>query len=274
MKFLSISFCFLMMSCATKAPYELGAKFSKVEIDQKSYVKPEFYYSKFKAPMASRSIASMEENELTNKEAYFLGMWRQKIKMEKVLGLTQKSKNYCPAFHNHLLKYEKELGATSQRYSLGKDWMKLASKEHVVANPVLALPVDSKRDLFTFIHEESFVDTDTVKEAFENYYKITKNELKELCETGASEGYFVFANYAKYYSTDNSFNRSEQALQALLKVTPVTNFYLLDSIKVGGVSGPDYFESQMLKKLKAGWFGHYVDDLNQVSKNKVSYIKE
>ncbi|MBC77470.1 MAG: hypothetical protein CME64_15815 [Halobacteriovoraceae bacterium] len=273
MKSVSLLFCLVLASCASKAPNMLESKFKRVVFEQDSYEKPQFFYAELSNIRASRSIASVAENSLSNKEAYFLGMYKQKIKMEKVLGLSQSNKNYCPAFHNHLLNYKKKLKAASESFSLSKDWKSLADSAQVLSNPMLALPVDSETDLLTYIREESYVDTETVRETFENYYKITKKEVKDLCETGASEGYFVFRNYSKYYSSDRSFNRSEDALKALLKVTPVTNYYLLDSIKVGGASGPDYFERQMFNKLNAQWFKGYVDRLKQPNKN-ISYIKD
>jgi len=273
MKFVPLFFCLFLASCATKSPNLLNVKYKRVKLEQESYEKPQFFYAELSETRRSRSIASVSEDSLNDKEAYFLGMYKQKLKMEKILGIAQSNKNYCPAFHNHLLTYGKQLHKDSQKFSLVKDWKALAASSQVLSNPMLALPVNGEKDLYTYIKEESFVDAETVQETFRNYYKITKNEIRDLCETGSSEGYFVFRNYSQYYSTDNSFNQTEKALAALLKVTPVTNYYLLDSIKIGGTKGPDYFETQMFKKLNAQWFRGYVDRLKHSSKN-ISYIKE
>ena len=264
--------CAFGASCAGTSVKEMAdSRYKRMERGEGNADKPAFFYVSYK-PTTGRAPASAVEAKETKsspKEAYFLGLWEQKNKMEAMLG--KPSQTICPAFHQTLLDRKKELSQNGD-YSLEQDWSSLVKGEKVLSNPVLALPTESGLDLYTAIKSEEHFEKEWVVEAFEGFYQRTASEVEELCQTGSSEGYFVFANMVRYYSTDRGFMRSEKALKALLKLSPVANAYVLQSLRKdrrpASVKGLGPLESQVLNHLKVSWFQQYLDTLYEVEENE------
>lgn len=272
--FLPFILCALAVSCSS-ANLASNSKYKRVEIAQKDYVRPAFFYTDFKRDVAaSRGPASVDPVEKDSKEVYFLGLWQQKIQMEKLLSISPKA-GACPAFHHTLLQSESKLKASARSHTLKKDWKGVVSKEQLVSNPVLALPVDEDRDVYSLYkseyRSEEDLDQEVVQEAFSKFYGQTRDEVRELCETGASDGYFVYANMVEYYSKNETFMLSQKGLQALLKLAPIANYYVLQSLRADRYSaGPAFFEGQVLRDLNALWFQHYLYQVNRADEHKLS----
>lgn len=266
--------CALGASCAgTNVKEVADSRYKRMDRGEGDTDKPAFFYVSYK-PTAGRAPASVaqevaQETKSSPKEAYFLGLWEQKNKMEAMLA--KPSQTICPAFHQTLLDRKNELSQHAD-YSLEQDWSSLVKGEKVLSNPVLALQTESGLDLYTAIKSEERFEKEWVVEAFEGFYQRTASEVEELCQTGSSEGYFVFANMVRYYSTDRGFMRSEKALKALLKLSPVANAYVLQSLRKdrrpASVKGLEPLESQVLNHLKVSWFQQYLDTLYEVEENE------
>lgn len=236
---------------------------------------PSFFYTDYKPSRASRSIASVESSDIGEKEAYFLGLWEQKKEMEKLLsseveGFAQKisqQKDICPAFHHTLLSAKKQLKFNPQ-HSPQKNWLgehwnsqsweRIFNERSFVANPVLALETENGADIYSLYNENGNVEREDVHEAFHMFYQQTQEEIKQLCDTGSSDDFYVFTNMVKFYSGQDFF-ASGQALEALLKLTPVSNYYVLQSLRSPkNYKAHGFYEKHLLKKLNALWFNHYL----------------
>lgn len=230
---------------------------------------PSFFYTQFRPSLgSSRAPASVATpSELSNKETYFLGMWEQKIKMEKILG--KSSRSICPAFHNLLISAQNDISEKDfdSSSALKKDWQEALRSGDIISNPVLTLPVDGGSDVYTMYRNGESVEQDSITRAFEGFYKNTQREVQELCDTGTSPGYYVFENMVNFYSKDKSFMSGPKVVSSLLKVEPVANFYVLKTILK---SAPGKYESMALHKLNAKWFDGYIEKASRNTGRSVS----
>lgn len=267
--FLGLAFV-ITFGCATSSDALKSIKGTRISSHTND--QPNFYYLKYRPQMASRAPASFEQEKFSNKEVYFLGLWQQKKKMENLLGKV--SNNVCPAFHNLLLETEDDRSIQSSNISLNRNWNKIFESQNPIANPVMVLRSSGGDDLISVYRSNGSIQSDEVVEALEEFYENSQSEVEQLCDTGSSEGYYVFQNMVEYYSNP-SFMKSEKALKALLKITPVANYYVLKSLaSSNGFVKADKFESLALKKLNASWFNNYLEKAYSSENRKVSSVSK
>lgn len=239
----------------------------RVEIEQDNYTRPQFYVEEFKFSKNSREIASasVPEEHLSNRQLYFLSFYKQYLTLGKLLNEKQMITS-CPSFHNVMVNYQDELKAQVEDYTTEIDLSLVKKNERFVSYfPVLALPYTAKSDLYSYLVNEKWEDTDEhLLTALKNYYEIEKNELSTLCDTGVSPGYYVYENLVSYFKGDDSFHRTQDGLKALLKVPVIANMLILDNLK--SQSYPKFkaqsrFEAWLMSRSNLAWFGEYRNSL-------------
>lgn len=247
----------MVFGCSqTVEQYEFGGH-KRVSYLDKNEKRPKFYFKP--QNNVKRAPANIENNEsefevtTSLRSVYFKALWNQKKDFEKILGM--KGDNFCPQFHHQVLGMKKQ---HSKFYNLKEMTKKVNTHRNPVSYPVLALPYDSS-DLYSYQQNNKKISEDDLREAFEDFYKLTKHEVKSLCETGVSDGYFMTKNLADYYISDNQFKKSENYIEAMLKTPFVANMYVLKSFKKSKIDLND--TPEVLQHLNAHWLVSYFDKM-------------
>ncbi len=266
-RILTISTLTLLASCGS---YQLSSidGVERVKINQDSYSKPQFYVKKFKPTKASRSIASVDTGlSLSNKKAYFLSLYKQYEQFNQITNVEDKI-NSCPQFHNDLLTYESDLsGENISKINLDFSEV-LIDKTAVTSYPVLSLPYEGT-DLYSYIqHNKAWSQSKQIAlSALKSYTKGIKREIETMCEFGNSNDYYIYENMISYYRNNQDFIYSYQALPSVLKVSPVANIFLLESLKTTPQS-ISVFESKLMTQMNIPWFKNYLYEVSLIRNNK------
>lgn len=281
--FLNLCLVFSVIGCSSLVEIDSPelANIERVDIDQESYEKPQFYLDDFKFSQNSRSIASAHPidrvetmNKLSNRELYFLTYYKQYKTIGKILNI-ENEMNSCPSFHNVMLSNKKEIGRINNIYSTDLDLQSIKGRlESVTKYPILAMPYSGSTDLFSVLVKNDFNQTAThVREALEHYYISQKKEIETLCDQGVSPGYYIFENLVSYFRNDKSFHKTKDGLKALLKVPVISNMIILDNLVT---KDEDYFSSssselefKLMKRSRVSWFQEYRENLRLKRKEVV-----
>ena len=265
----------ILFGCASHQMMSVsGVK--RVEIKQDKYETPQFYVKNYEPKVASRAIASVNENNdytyLSVKKLYFLTLWQQQTVFNKILG-KENSQNFCPQFHNDLLKYEDRLKGVEHAYHNKQDVTSAKdSPDHVVFYPVLSLPYKGV-DLYSYLNQSGSWDksSDYMKQALSVYAQKNEQEIQELCSKGVTDGLYVYQNLTTYYSDDQNFISSNQALPSILKVKPVSNMLILNSfLRQDYQTNMSGVQTAFLQKLNVSWFKNYLYEMTSMRNNKLS----
>jgi hypothetical protein len=266
-RILTISTLTLLASCGS---YQLNSidGVERVSINQESYAKPQFYVKKYKPSKASRSIASAQDGlDISNKKAYFLSLYKQHVEFSQIADVSHKI-NSCPQFHNDLLTYEDEL-SNKQISKTNLDFREvLIDKSKVTSYPVLSLPYKNT-DLYSYIEDNNKWDQSEqiALSAIKSYTSGIRKEIETMCEFGNSNDYYIFENMISYYRNNQDFIYSFQALPSVLKVSPIANIFLLESLKTNSEK-VSVFEDKLLNKMNIPWFKNYLYEVSLMRNNK------
>jgi hypothetical protein len=266
-RILTISTLTLLASCGS---YQLKSidGVERVSINQDRYVKPQFYVKKFKPTKTSRSIASAQVGlDISNKKAYFLSLYKQHAQFAQLANIDQQI-NSCPQFHNDLLTYKDEL--SNRKVSKANlDFSEvLIDKSKITSYPVLSLPYRNT-DLYSYISDNNKWDqSETIAlSAIKSYAQSMRKEIETMCEFGNSNDYYIFENMISYYRNNLDFIYSFQALPSVLKVSPIANIFLLESLQSKSEK-VSIFEDRLMAKMNIPWFKNYLYEVSLIRNNK------
>lgn len=268
---------FLLASCSSTHEVETKSfGVQRVEFEQEDYERPQLYVKKFDfKKVQERKPASLIEREdqknLSNRQLYFLTYYKQYLSLGEMLG-KENTINICPSFHDVLVTNKKDIEPSVIKLTSMNNMKSVKTQKDLVVNyPVLAIPYSSDQDLFSKLENEKWDETEeTVRLALEHYYEIEKREVQSLCDKGVSPGYYIFENLVTYFKNDESFHRTQDGLQALLKVPVISNMIILDSILGHKIlsSNTTAFDQTLMLRSNLGWFSEYRDHL----KNKRNHL--
>ncbi len=237
----------------------------RVKISQKKYVKPQFYIKKYKPTKAKRSIASVGEDiNLSNKKVYFLSLWKQYKQFNTITGVSEPIK-FCPQFHDDLLTFKDQL-KVKRKSQFNIDFKDVVLNSSTISSyPVLALPYKGT-DLYSYLKVKNWNDSkEHAIAAVDQHRKKLKSEINTMCDYGNSNDYYIFENMISYYRSNEGFIYSYKALPSALKVAPVSNIFLLNSMNQASLS---VFESNLLSKMNIPWFKNYLYEVSLIRNNK------
>lgn len=272
---LALMFLMLMISCASNEITQIkGVK--RVGIKQDHYAQPQFYVKKYSPETirVNRKIASTHENEFSHlniKKVYFLSLWQQQQTFAKMLG--KETQKFCPQFHNDLLTYEADIKGMEYNYDYKQNFTPIKDDpKKVIYYPVMSLPYRGV-DLYSYVSARNAWDNVQyhVAKAIEQYFDRNAKELQTLCYTGVSEGLYIYQNLVTYYSDDQKFINSQDALYSILKISPISNMLLLNSFvrtKFQGIWTP--VQLAVIEKLNVDWFKNYLYEVSSVRNNTFS----
>jgi hypothetical protein len=265
------------VSCSTTMNTDSELQLDRVNVTQKSYDKPDFYVGDVKSLKTKRMIASVSKTskklkKLSNRQIYFLTMYKQYKQLGSVLGQSSEQ-NSCPSFHNVILEHKEALQMDSTKYTSNVSLTHLKGEPRLVsAYPVMALPYSSSGDLYSKLKDNNFKhDQEYLKVALNKYYKSQGQEIAKLCDQGVSPGYYIYENLVTYFEKDQSFHSTKAGLKALLKVPVLANMVILDNLKQESyaLSKGNKLENWLLERSNTGWFKNFIYELNE---NRNSHI--
>jgi hypothetical protein len=274
---LLLNLSLLLLSCATHKMVNVSG-IKRVEIQQQTYQKPQFYLKNYTPNTASRDIASEDsQNEfisLSVKKLYFLTLWQQQNVFNKILGTTKRA-NSCPQFHNDLIKFQDKLKSAKHAYSKEQNILSVKnSPDHIIFYPVLSLPYKGV-DLYSYLSQSQNWDNSKkhMLEALSVYAHDNELEIENLCSKGVTDGLYIYQNLTTYYSNDQKFVRSNTALPSILKVKPVSNMLILNSFLKRDLNYHwSDIQSAFLNKLNVPWFKNYLYEVTSMRNNKLTSV--
>lgn len=224
--------------------------------------------------------------EHTNKKLYFLTLFTQYHNLAKFSGNeTKTSINICPSFHSILVdhkdKFEAEGFQANQRVNINFDAVYkpdvIADSNKLSSYPELMLPV-SKDSLHPNVAElissnKTVKTKDVVVKAINIHLEKTLDELTELCDTGASNNYYIYENLITHIKKQG-FRASETNMKVLLKTSIFSNRALIKSFEksasksrgrsiasIGSVAPKELYTETMVNRLGVEWSESYFDSV-------------
>jgi hypothetical protein len=270
-----------LTSCSSSKSLLEIVGIERMEIDQESYEKPEFFIGEYNVKKG-RSIASVKitnkpglvvDESLSNRQLYFLSSFSQYKTMRNILK-KEDAVASCPSFHNLLLKYEEVESDSHKNYSLDLDFEQVKENQrNLTYFPILAVPYSESKDLYSVLVDNKWKDSAYhVETALNHYFKTSESEIVELCDKGVSPGYYVYENLVTYFKKDQKFHRTRDGLKALLKVPVLANMVILDNL-----NRKDYhfkeikvFDKWLLTRTNADWFEHFLKNLKEKRESRIS----
>ena len=297
----SLLVLFLVSSCSIQSHLLKPKGATRVGIVQDEYKRPDFFISnsllphdfhKIKSEKAiSRTPASFNlsvktgknaARKLSNRQLYFLSLYSQYKVMGKILK-SEKQINSCPSFHQVILENEdilSEMTKFSDQYSTDKnlDFLK-NEKKNLSLYPVLAMPYSEDLDLYSAIVGHNWENTSShLRKAFKHYYHSSEKEISELCDKGIGPGYYIFENMVTYFKKENTFQKTNEAITALVKIPVLANMLILDNLIVSKnqkSSTLSTYDNWLLERTNAKWFGRFIQALKEKrSEHAVAFIKD
>lgn len=281
-----VAITLLMISCSHQKSLLRPQGLTRMEIEQSNYVKPEFFVSKLSIEenfsraqqLEARAPASLEsetQDNLSNRQVYFLGLYYQYKKLTKILTKEDKL-NFCPSFHQILLDNQSvgEINMSSNHVDLDWGHLKKNQKE-LIYFPHMAMPFSAEKDLYTALRENNWKDTEQLtRQGLDYFYHQSKEEVMSLCERGVSPGYYIFENMVRYYKQQGKFQSGTLAFKALVKIPIIANMLVIDSLTNDQIAhNLSRFEILPLERSNSIWFRHYLQTIKQQRKKVVAKLK-
>lgn len=211
-------------------------------------VKPKRGPASADTKQADRADLGFEANT-TNKKLYFLTMLSQYEGMKKYSAQFDAPEiNICPHFHSSLLQHKEgkkvSMGTIRQfnhkKFTYDKE--QLGSDAYVMARPELSLPLsqtDVTPRVIDIMRSEADLTevkmTDLVHRALDIHLSKTFTEIRELCEYGVSDNYYIYENLITHIK-NNEFRAEDNNMNTLLKTTVFSNMALVTSLEKSSVS--------------------------------------
>lgn len=248
MKKLSISLSLILLaSCAGhyRRPESIESKMARYESKKESINKiPE--YKEQRITTGARNPASSEaEGEalsLSNLSIYFMALHDQYQAMSSLYPEYKESLKVCPTFHQELTN------KNSSNYQY----------ERVSYQDLL-----NDNFIKTFISDDT-KNVDNFKNSMKQYMTSTHKELVQLCETGASDNYYIFENLITINQSPRKLKKDVEGLNTLYKVSVFYNEALLKKIStkskmktktrsIASSTEVRSYENEALVRMKANW---------------------
>jgi hypothetical protein len=234
-----------------------------------------------------------EENTLSNKKLYFLTLFGQYESMKKYsYNFAAPNVNICPHFHTSLLEHKGRNpvgfksqipGKSDRKFSYDKT--RLNDADYVAARAELALPlskdgvtpkvIDILRTEKDGMNESRM--NELVHEALDIHLSKTYSEIRELCEYGVSDNYYIYENLITHIK-NSEFSAATTNMNTLLKTTLFSNLALvttLEKIEVAPMRSiasveekvskqKDFtapYANEVMTRLNVEWAKEYFDHL-------------
>ena len=256
----------LIVSCATKSQLNLkDVKSVKVTSKEDRSV---LYFKDYTPKKISRKIASIKkiDEQMSDANSYFFSLYSQYRTINK-LTHTKDELNICPQFHNEIIISKIKNSSVTAHDNI--NYRKFQSTPYsVITHPSLALNYKNEK-VFEYLSEKGLWANakEVVKSALIEHNQLNLLELKSLCESGFSEGFYAYKNMVSYYSS-NTFAFSKKSMPAFLKIPVLANMLILHNF----TDGINNYEDNVITSLNISWFKSYLDDLKSEVDDEKKYL--
>lgn len=237
----------------------------------------------------ARSSVELESNP-TNKKLYFLSLYTQYETLKNYsTEFVGPAVSICPNFHTSLLRHnEKTPAKTTSAAGVKKfsyDLTKLTDEAYVAGNPELLLPLSKDETTPRVIDVirgtkgtvTDFAVNEMVHKALDIHLSKTYSEIRELCEYGVSDNYYIYENLITHIK-NNKFEADNSNMNTLLKTTVFSNQALMASLEkqtnvrrtagraiasVGSEAKNGPYVGEIMARLNVGWAGQYFEFISE-----------
>ena len=238
----------------------------------------------------SVEMSMSDEATLSNKKLYFLTLFGQYESMNKYADVFDAPKvSVCPNFHNSLLEHNDRRPAgfasnvpkkSSKKFVY--DAAKLNDEAYVTSHPELSLPLAKNEvtpKVIDILRSEGANLTESkmnelVHTALDIHLTKTYSEIRELCEFGVSDNYYIYENMITHIKNSN-FAPAEKNMNTLLKTTVFSNIALVTALEkiqpqavrsIASVEskkkdGSSPYSNELMTRLNVEWAREYFDHL-------------
>lgn len=232
-----------------------------------------------------------KESSHTNKKLYFLTLFSEYESLKKYSQeFSGPAVSICPNFHTSLLRHnEKFLGSINSGMPKTKkfsyDPKRYTDETYVASRPELLLPLSKEEvtpkviDVIRSSKEtmNDFAVNELVHKALDIHLAKTYSEIRELCEFGVSDNYYIYENLITHIK-NNPFEADSKNLNTLLKTTLFSNIALMTSLegheknsKTAGraIASSDFTEkknsyaNEVMARLNVNWAGQYFEFIKE-----------
>lgn len=275
-----------LFSCTSGENIQSKMERYSPRIGEKNII-PEIPVAKFnftntkRGPASTTTNSSDKDNLYSNKKLYFLTLVDEYENLKKFSKSFDAPKiSICPNFHTGLLNHYEKFSYEPKRKNLtyaNYDVTKLNSPEYVTAHPelYLSLSKDSTTPkVLDIITKNNNISSTQINEYVANAIDIhlskTYFELKELCEYGSSDNYYIYENLITHTKNTN-FGASEENMKILLKTTLFSNLAIINSLNknenatgrsiASANENGSVYTKELISKLNVNWTLDYFKNL-------------
>lgn len=219
----------------------------------------------------------------TNKKLYFLTLFSE---YESLKNYSQEfagpSVSICPNFHTSLLRHNDNIANGSKTAPINKkfsyDSKRYGDEMYVASRPELLLPLSKDEvtpkviDVIKSSHEPmtDFAINELVHKALDIHLAKTYSEIRELCEYGVSDNYYIYENLITHIK-NNKFEAGNKNMNTLLKTTIFSNIALMTSLDKHETSPgrsiasetndtkKSSYVTEVIARLNVSWANQYFD---------------
>lgn len=240
------------------------------------------------APDAPSLNEDQKESNPTNKKLYFLTLYSE---YQALQNYSQDFKgppvNICPNFHTSLLRHNEKTAKMFQvpkTHKFSYDSKKYKDEIYVAGRPELLLPL-SKEEVTPKVIDvirssgdslSEFAINELVHKAIDIHLAKTYSEIRELCEYGVSDNYYIYENLITHIK-NNKFEADSKNMNTLLKTTLFSNYALMTSLEgqsktqaagrsiasVHTENKSTAYPSEVMSRLNVNWAGQYYDFIKE-----------
>lgn len=229
-----------------------------------------------------------KESYQTNKKLYFLTLFSEYESLKNYsLEFAGPNVSICPNFHTSLLRHNDKIANDFKSSPVNKkfsyDSKKFNSDMYIASNPELLLPLSKDEvtpkviDVIKSSHEpmSDFAINELVHKALDIHLAKTYSEIRELCEYGVSDNYYIYENLITHIK-NNQFEASNKNMNTLLKTTLFSNIALMTSIDKHNGSAParsiasdssskqkSAYATEVMARLNVSWANQFFDYINE-----------
>lgn len=221
----------------------------------------------------------------TNKKLYFLSLYGQYESLKKFSQeFVGPEVSICPNFHTSLLrhneKYSGTIGTTMPKNRIfSYDSTKFSDEFYVAGRPELLLPL-AKDEVTPKVIDvirsskgpmNEFAINEMVHKALVIHLAKTYSEIRELCEYGVSDNYYIYENLITHIK-NNKFEADSKNMNTLLKTTIFSNIALMTSLEayagtpaagrsIASVNDnkKSNYATEVMARLNVHWASQYFD---------------
>ena len=233
------------------------------------------------------SVDEAKETNPTNKKLYFLTLYSEYQSLKKYAqSFEAPSVAICPNFHTSLIRHNEVAGSETNIKILKKfsyDTKKLSDQEYVGSHPELMLPLSKDEispkvvDILKNSHEpmNNISVNELVHKALDIHLAKTYSEIRELCEYGVSDNYYIYENLITHIKS-NKFEAEPKNMNILLKTTLFSNIALESSLEkhptttsgrsIASITNDDKqssYANEVMTRLNVSWAGQYFNYIKE-----------